>query len=611
MFYIPPVLALAFFLVYLTQIQGQPFFKYLVANPVVYDGEARQMVSGTPSGHPFFLSALYPAFVALVYALSGGSRLVLALVQGVLMAGGVWLAGRIAERLVSRWAALGAALGMTFYWSFYYFAGEMVPATLFVVLMLAGTLLFLERDRRPSPLRFAAVAVALAASLMYAAPGVRHVGDLVGGRALPQPAGAYWAGLAFLGVLAAGGLVCLAAPRRWPRLAGAENLAAAGFTLGAAALAWSGSLALTAVFAVGLALERCRRAGAVVLAAAFLVPILASLAHNLIVSGDLVPVTSSFGVNLFLGNNQASDGMDPFRLGEGNKVRIEADRLRLSGKQRSDFYASKAIEFIGKEPRRWLGLEARKVLIWLSGVQVNNNADIAERRSAWRSFFLPALGFGIVFPLACAGAVGAVLSNRKALWLVAGYLSFLTIPLVFFACERFRLPAVVFLLVLAALGVETLIRCASARRGAALALTVAALTAGAVVSNVDFLRISGREMPSIVSNKAYVERLAGNTDKARELALHALELDAGEAAALYQMGAIEEQAGKNAEALAYYLDCLENDPFFAAAYESAAGILTAEKINVSYLDAYVDDLIRGAPGSRKATILDFLKRRSS
>jgi tetratricopeptide (TPR) repeat protein len=610
MFLAPPALAVALFAIYLAQIQSQPFFKYLVANPVVYDGEARQLVAGAPSGHPFFLSALYPAFVALVYGLSGGSRLVLAVVQGALMAASVWLAGQIARRLLSPWAALGASLGMAFYWSFYYFAGEIVPATLFVTLMLAGTLLFLERDRRPSPLCFAGVAVTLVASVMYAGPGVRHIGDLVGGKALPQPAGAYWAGLAFFGLLTAGGLACLVVPRCRQRFAGTDNLAAGGFTLGAATLAWSGSLALAAVYVVGLALKKGRRAGAVVLAAGFVLPILASLVHNGIVSGDFIPVTSSFGVNLFIGNNPASDGMDPFHLGEGNQVRIEADRLWLSGKQRSDFYAGKAFEFISKQPGRWLGLEGRKLLIWLSSVQVNNNADIAERRSAWKSLFLPVLGFGIVFPLACAGVVGAVLRNRKALWLAAGYLSFLAVPLVFFACERFRLPATVLLVMLAALGAETLICLVRAPRGTALALMVTALAAGAVVSNVDFLRIRGREMPSIVSNKAYVERLAGNTQKARQLADHALALDPADAGALCQLGALEEQAGNKIEAAGYYLDCLESDPFFYAAYQGAARMLTAEGINASYLDAYVDDLVRGVRGHKRADLLGFLKRRS-
>jgi hypothetical protein len=609
MFYVPPVLAFAFFLVYLAQIHSQPFFRYLVANPLIYDGEARQLLAGTPSGHPFFLSALYPSFVALVYGLSGQSQVALAVAQGLLMAAGVWLVSKIAGRLLSPWAALGASLGMAFYWSFYYFAGEMVPAVLFVALMLAGLHLFFERGQMPSRMRLAAVAFVLAAALMYAAPALRHFGSLVGGKVLPQPARHYWAGLAFFAVLAAGGLLSTFGLSRWKRLAGLQNLAAAGFALGASALAWSGALILAAVLAIGLALKRGRSTGVAVLATAFLLPVVASFTHNYILSGDLIPITSSFGVNLFIGNNQTSDGMDPFRFGAGNEVRIEADRLGLSGKQRSDFFTRKAIESIRARPARWLGLEARKTLIWLSRVQVNNNADIAERRATWRKLFVPRLHFGIVFPLACAGMVAAFLENRRALWLVAAYLSLLAVPLVFFACERFRLPAVVLLVMLAALGAETLVRRARARQAKTLALALAAVAAGALVSNVDFPGISGRQMPSIVANRSYVERLAGHDAEARRLAIYALELDPGTASAYMQLGALEEKAGDNLAALTHYLDCLERNPFFVAAYDGAARILDAERINRAYLDAYVDGLLRGKPGDRKADLIDFIKRR--
>jgi tetratricopeptide (TPR) repeat protein len=611
MFCILPVTALVFCLIYLAQIGGQPFFKYLVANPLVYDSEARQLVAGTPPGHPFFLSALYPAFVALVYGLSGGSRLALAVVQGLMMAVSVWLLGRMARHVVSAWAALGACLGITFYWSFYYFAGEMVPATLFVALMLAGMVLFLERDRKPSIFAWATVAFAVLASLMYAAPGIAHLGDLLGGKALPRPAGTYWAGLAFLAVLVAGALACTLGACRWRGLAGSGNLAAGGFTLGASALAWSGSMALVAVLVLRLLLEKGRRTAAAVLTAGFLLPILASLTHNLIVSGDFVPVTTSFGVNLFIGNNAASDGMDPFKFGEGNRVRIEADRLRLSGKQRSDFFTAQARKYIGQHPARWVRLEGRKLLISVAATQVNNNADIAERRAAWKQFFVPILGFGIIFPLAAAGAVAAARENRKALLLAAGYASFLAIPLVFFACERFRLPGIALLIPLAAYGCEALVRYARRKKFARLALLAVAIAVAAAVSNVDFLGLKTYEMPSITANKAYVARLAGNREETRTLARRALALDPRSAGALFQLGALAQEERRPVEALTYYLECLEADPYFVAAYEAAGAILDAVRITRSYLDAYVNDLMSGGGDYRqaRANLIDFVKSR--
>ena len=609
---VPPVLTFVCFLVYLGQIRDLPFFKFLVANPLAYDMEARQLLKGIPSGHPFFLSALYPAFVALVYRLSGISQFALGVVQGALLGLNVWLVGQISRRLFSGWTALGAGLIMAFSWSFYYFAGEMVPATIFLTYLLAGILLFLDRDReKPSAVGFAAVGAGVVLTFVYATPGLGHLGALLSGRALPGPASTYVAGLSCFAILAVGCAIWLVGPRLWVRLARARNLMASGLALGLGTLAWSGAAVLTGVLALWLVMRRDKRVGAVMLVAGFLVPVISSLTYNYLVSGDFIPVTSSFGVNLYIGNNPASDGMDPFRFGEGNRVRIEADRLRLSGKQRSDFFTAEAVKFITGEPARWLRLEGRKILISLSRVQINNNADIAERREAWKRFFLPGLHFGIIFPLAAAGTVSAIRENRRALILVAGYASFLVVPLLFFACERFRLPAIAMLVPLAAYGTEMLIRYAVRRAPADLVVTLAVAAVAGLVSNVDFLGLAKYEMPSIVANKAYVARLAGNSEEAQRLALRALGLDPRTAGAYFQLGAIAQDRGRLAEALTHYLDCLEADPYFVAAYEAAARVLETVRISRSYLDAFVDDLTNGGDyAGARAKLVDFVKVRA-
>ena len=143
---VPPVCAFAVFIVYLLQIRDEPFVRYLVANPLVYDDEARQILGGMPRLQPFFLSPLYPAFMGLAYALSRESRVFLLFVQGMLLAVNVGLLGAASSRLLSRGAAVAAMLIMAFYWSFHYFAGEVLPTTLCLTFLLAGLLLFLERD---------------------------------------------------------------------------------------------------------------------------------------------------------------------------------------------------------------------------------------------------------------------------------------------------------------------------------------------------------------------------------------------------------------------------------------------------------------------------------
>ena len=607
---VPPLAAFAIFLLYLSQIHGSPFFKFLVANPLAYDSEARLLLQGMPSGHPFFLSALYPAFVALFYWPSGGSPAAVYVAQGLLLALNVSLIGEIARRFFSDWVAFGASLIATFYWSFYYFAGELVPVTLFLTFMLSGMLLVLDSDgERRSRLGYPVIAFGGILLFMFATPALKHLQGILGGAPLESPAGQYAAGAVLFAIFAVGAVALLVGLKRSSRSGTLENAGTGGLALGVATLAWSGAAVLGALFAAWFLAKR-RKAKAVALAAGLLIPVFASTAHNLIVTGDLIPVTASFGVNLFIGNNPASDGMDPFRLGKDNRVRIEADRLRLSGKQRSDFFAGRALEFMRDEPGKWLALEGRKLLIWINRVRVNNNADISERRSAWKHLFLPVLGFGAIFPLACAGAVAAARANRKALILGAAWLSFLVVPLVFFSCERFRLPSIALLIPLGAYAIEAAVSHLRARTLGPLALMVVAGAVAAVVSIPDFFGMSRLEMPSIVANKAYVERMAGNYDAAEKYAREALGPDPANAGALFQVGAIEEHKGNAESAFSYYLDALGADPYFTAAYSAAAAMLDSRRINRSYLDAYVDGLLQGRAVYKKEDLIRFFAGRA-
>jgi hypothetical protein len=325
---VPPLLALTVFVIYLLQIRDQAFVRFLVANPLVYDDEARQILEGLPRTQPFFLSPLYPAFVALMYGLSGGSRLVLLAAQGGLLAVNVGLMGAVCARLLSRGVALTAMFIMTFYWSFYYFAGEVLPTTLCLTFLLTGVLLFAEKDRVGlHPAGSAALAFGILIAAVYALPALRNLGSLFQGRSLPAPPRAYWGALSMLLAVGPASVAAFLLFRRIQALRPHVNLLASGVVLGISMFVWSGVSIVAALFAASLLGGRRGRLiglGAFVLGIAL--PIAGGLAHNYLVSGEITPVTASFGVNLFIGNNSSSDGMNPFKLGEGDAVRIEADK---------------------------------------------------------------------------------------------------------------------------------------------------------------------------------------------------------------------------------------------------------------------------------------------
>jgi hypothetical protein len=592
---VPPVIAFAVFLIYLFQIRDEPFVRHLVANPLVYESQAQRILEGLPRARPFFLSPLYPAFMALVDALTHGSRLLLLGAQGILLAVNVGLLGAASSRLLSRKVALAAMTAMAFYWSFHYFAGEVLPTTLCLTFMLAGIRLFVEKDseglhRSAIPvLAFAGIIV-----LFYGLPGLRNLGSLLRGISLPVALSAYWGSLSLPLIIVPGCVASLIVVGRVRKLRGQMNLLASGIVLGISILVWSGISIVAALLALNLLGGRGRRvirAGVFVLGIG--IPVAAGLSHNYLVSGDIVPVTTSFGVNLFIGNNSAGDGMNPFNLGEGDEARIEADKRGLSGTARSSYFRERAISFMSREPERWLRLVGRKALMSVSRFPIDNNADISERREAWGRLFLPRLHFGIVFPLAMAGLIYALGSNRRTWPLVLGFAGCLFINVLFFVAERFRAPATVFLFPLAASGMFGLCGDVMKRRWHRLLFGVVILASAAALSNPDYMALSDVQFPSIIVNKAHVERLSGDFTAARALITEALRREPENAGAYFQLGAMEQYEGNEAPALTHYLESLERDPFFYASYSRAQIILENAHINTSYLDSYIAAVIEG------------------
>ncbi len=611
--YLVPALGFVLFLIYFIQIRNREFVAHLVANPLVYDLEARQILDGLPRNRAFFMSPLYPAFVALVYFLGRGSRLAVLLVQGGLLAVNIHLVRSIAGKLFSRWVALGASLAVTLYWSFYYFAGELLPTTLCLTFFLTALLLFVEgpgNARRGVILP--AVTGALLIVLTYSIPALTGLGLLLKGGSLPMPAGSYTGTIAFFLILLLGAAALIVLTRLPVRLSRLGNVAASGFLIGVSMLIWSGTVLAAAVLVVTLlAKKQGRLVLTAVFAAGLIIPLIAGLTHNYMISGEMVPLTTTGGVNLFIGNNAASDGMNPFRIGEANRARIEADRLRLSGARRSAYFRDLALGYITGQPSGWLKLCGRKFLVSLSRFEIDNNADISERRDAWKWFFIPVLNFGIVFPLAMAALVPLFGRHRPGGVLLLCYLAFLAVGIIFFASERFRLPGIACLIPLAAFGVKCFMD--DLRRGGRRtpAVFAAILLGAALVSNVDFLELADHEFASIEVNKAHVLRESGNLDEARDIATAVVRSDPDEAGAYFQLGAIEEALGNQGRAFGYFLDTLERDPFYYASYAGAGRILENLRIDKSYLDAYVDALIRdGEAVPPREKLTGFVESRS-
>jgi 4-amino-4-deoxy-L-arabinose transferase-like glycosyltransferase len=129
------------------------------ADPLTYDQIARNLVAGRGfSGASFyyppgsdvptaFWDALYPLFLAGIYAIAGHSVPAVRAVQALLGAGAVGLTYVVGARLGGRTAGLLAAAISALYPFFIYYSGQLLTETLFMTLILSvfGAALALER----------------------------------------------------------------------------------------------------------------------------------------------------------------------------------------------------------------------------------------------------------------------------------------------------------------------------------------------------------------------------------------------------------------------------------------------------------------------------------
>jgi tetratricopeptide (TPR) repeat protein len=213
--------------------------------------------------------------------------------------------------------------------------------------------------------------------------------------------------------------------------------------------------------------------------------------RNYVVSGQLVPIAWQAGTNFYIGNSAESDGVTAIVPGtrptwwggydDVRRLAEEAAGRPLKGAEIDRYWLGKGLEFWRRQPGKALGLLLRKTFIWFAGHEVSNDRDLyAVKRYSFINYlffdsrFLK-FPFGILLPLALAGAWFCRGQWRRflPLYLFAGAYSLSFI--VFFVTSRYRLPMIPIVAILAATGLMGLIGAISRReRGVALAVAAAA-----------------------------------------------------------------------------------------------------------------------------------------
>ena len=419
--------------------------------------------------------------------------------------------------------------------------------------------------------------------------------------------------LVFFGVLA------LRLSWRWP---------VSGFLLGLRALATTNILAAVPVFWVWIAIkERTwnrpgkRRALAAAMFTLGVALAVAPVAYrNLMLSRELVPVSSNAGINFYIGNSGDYDAKVAIRDGADwedfvNRHVREGGEV---GPRMSGYFFRKAWEYIRSDPEGYARLLAYKVGLFLRGDEIMRNQAIYPFREysgvlrllMWKvgSPGKPGLAvpFGILLPLTLPGCLLVIRQRSRAgvLLLVYGTVYSLSV-IAFFITARYRLPVVLPAILLLAYGwagvriwwSDRLLR-SLALAGMAILFFISNWSVGPMAKEMNAdayynlgntlvyqgdiygaqrayrraIEMNPRDVAAWVNLGLHVYQERGELDRAADCYIQALKVRPGYATAVFNLGFLAEQTNRPALAESLYLEAADLDPLMSGAYINLAGM---------------------------------------
>ena len=392
------VWALFLRLVFIFQSLPTPIFNGLSLDSALYDRVALNILAGsTPDSAHVFANVFYAYFLAGIYFIFGSSHLAVVLIQALLDTLSCGLIFFITRRIWGQATGLIAAALYAFYGLAVFYTGILLPPVVTIFLALAAAA-SLAKGRAQDDTRF-----------------IFGSGILLGAAALARPHLTLIIALTILWFLVG-----------WRKKA-------ARFPGRKAA----------ALFAAGVILVFGMMAGL-----------------NATRTGIFSPFAAQGGINFYIGNNPQARGYYrtpdemaayPVRLVESAlKQAREISGRDLTPAQASAFWRNRALTFLKDRPGAATVLYMKKLALFWRAEEIPSSINFNLSKRFTPIFRLPLLGFGLIAPLALIGLFLAVRLNRPAE--IPGIFAAgqMLAVILFFVNERYRLPAVPFLIMFAA-----------------------------------------------------------------------------------------------------------------------------------------------------------------
>ena len=186
--------------------------------------------------------------------------------------------------------------------------------------------------------------------------------------------------------------------------------------------------------------------------------------HNYVIARDPAFLSAHGGVNFWIGNNPIANGYPRFPPGlrAGQAAMLEdsitsaesAAGRPLKRAEVSAYWSAKANEYIAHHFSEWLGLLLIKARNFWNAFQYDDLSIITSLRE--HRVILPGLYFGLVAALGLPGMLWAWIKSPASRWITVAIGLQLCALLTVFVTERYRLPIVPGLLIMATYGLWVL-----------------------------------------------------------------------------------------------------------------------------------------------------------
>jgi len=547
------LLALGLRIAYVQQIRSVPFFDAPIGDAAAYDAWAHRIAGGDWIGRETFYQApAYPYFLAIVYRFIDDGPLAIRWIQAGLGAVACLLAGFAAARFFATRPHAAQHQNPPRKGG----AGPSMP----------------EAPSHPSanpkaaaPQHVARLIGITAGILLAVYPPAIFFGGLIQKTALAT----FWMTLTLW--------LCARQLDR-PRPLGFLFI---GIVLGLFgltrenALVLAGVVLLWTIFGLRGAGWRARQMWITGLVAGLLLVFYPVAVRNFFVGGTWAVTTVQAGPNFYIGNNPDATGLyrplvpnhetPEFERADARRLAEEAAGHELTDLEVSHYWLSRSWAFMRSDPRAWLELVGRKLLLTFNRYEIPDTEGYNVYCGfAWMLGALaPVLNLGTVGPLAAAGLVLTL-----ARWRRLGLLYLMTLALVlaiaaFYLFARYRFPLVPLIILFAAAGIVELVCAFRDQRIARIAAAAAAVTVAAVACNwplVDAARLDAMSY----SNLGTVLAQRGDIDAAIRFFQIAIETDPSAPAPYYQIGTASLVQGDTQQAIAALMEAKRRAPAWPA-----------------------------------------------